>query len=133
MIYELEFARAILRVTADPAHLVRAPRSATTFKWPRQARETRSSVQVQKSLPRGPGWGYRVEGRTGNGQQWAGQLGYKSDVGVCEVGLQRRHGLTDGDIAFSGGLAFLGGRVAMSRPIRNAFALIRASEVSGVA
>lgn len=90
-----------------------------------------ASVALQRSPPIGPGYGYRV--------QW------QSDPRDVGIDLQAQGGpgrvelrstrLGDGgavSASVMGALAMVGGRVYATRPIDDAFALVRVSDVPGV-
>lgn len=91
-------------------------------------------LQLQKSLPLGPGYGYLLQAQSGQGQQrGVADLEYRSNYGFYQADLAERNGQDMSDLIFSGGLVALGGRVFATQPIRDGYALIRTPGLSGVA
>ena len=89
-----------------------------------------AGMRVQKSLPVGPGLGYRVEGTTGDDSHVLGQVQYQGQYG-------RYTALYDSAVgqpafAVSGGIVALGGSVHATRVVDDGFALIRAPGVPGM-
>jgi outer membrane usher protein len=91
-----------------------------------------ASLAVQQSAPLGPGYGYRVQWQP-DSNNVAMDLQAQGGAGRIDVRSDR---LSGGGFANSvtvaGALAMAGGRVFASRPIDDAFAVVRVSEVEGV-
>lgn len=96
--------------------------------------ETRESLQLRRHLPLGPGWGYDLAAEHGHGpagahEAWRAEAQYQGTQGLLR-GVWRRDAQAGGDsdevrLAASGGLAWVGGRLHLSRPIRDSFAVAR--------
>ena len=92
--------------------------------------QTRASVDVQKSVPAGTGFGYRVQledsdlGRHGNGS-----VQYQNRYGRYAVAFNS--GDSPG-FAVAGGAVYQGGKLLLTRPVQDSFALVRVPGVEGV-
>lgn len=96
----------------------------------RQKGRSIEGVRVQRSLPVGPGVGYRAEATTGADSHQLGQLQYQGQYGRYEA-------LYDSAVAkpvftASGGIVALGGSVHATRVVDDSFVLIRTPGVSGM-
>jgi len=89
-------------------------------------------VQLQKALPTGAGYGYRVSTQVGPDPLSQAEFDYQNDVGTYRVGVSNLSGITSYQGEASGGLAFIGGSVYPSREINRAFGLVRVPGISGV-
>lgn len=91
-----------------------------------------SLVQMQRSLPAGSGWGYRVLAGGGETERLEAGLSAQTDYGTYSA----EAGLANGRSAFragaSGGIAYLGGRAFASRRIDESFAVLRLPEFENV-
>jgi len=87
-------------------------------------------VRIQKSLPVGPGVGYRVEGTTGDDSHGLGQLQYQGQYGRVEALYDSA--VDKPTFAVSGAIVALGGSVHATRVVDDSFALIRAPGVAGM-
>jgi outer membrane usher protein len=91
------------------------------------------SIDVQKSLPVGTGYGYRVNATAGDGPGSAsGLVQYNAAFGRYEASVLRVGGETSSTLSASGGIAALGGTVLPTRPVVDSFALIRVPGLSDV-
>ncbi len=91
------------------------------------------AIDVQRSLPVGTGFGYRVNGSAGDGPSQAnGLVQYNAPFGHYEAGLGRSGGETTSTLTVSGGVVALGGSVFLTRPVEESFALLRVPGVEGV-
>lgn len=91
------------------------------------------SIDVQKSLPVGTGFGYRFGGTAGDGPGSAsGLVQYNAPFGRYEASVLRLGGETSSTLSASGGVVALGGTVLPTRPVVDSFALIRVPGLSGV-
>ncbi len=91
------------------------------------------SIDVQKTLPVGTGFGYHVNGTGGDGPSSAsGLVQYNAPFGRYEAAVARLGGETSSTLSASGGIVALGGAVLPTRPVVDSFALIRVPGVPGV-
>lgn len=91
------------------------------------------SIDVQKSLPVGTGFGYRFDATAGDGPGSAsGLVQYNARFGRYEASVLRLGGETSSTLSASGGIVALGGTVIPTRPVVDSFALIRVPGVPGV-
>jgi outer membrane usher protein len=90
-------------------------------------------ASVQKSLPVGPGYGYRFQANS-SGEQYAldGLLQYQGAHGRYEAGYTRLDGQDTSLLSTSGGLAYVGGSFFATRPVQESFAVIRVPGLSGI-
>ena len=90
------------------------------------------TVEVQKSLPVGSGFGYRVRGAAGDEPQGLAVLQYQGDYGRYEAGYQNTDGRSLTTASVAGGLMAIGGSLFATRPVYDSFGLIRVPGVAGV-
>ncbi len=105
--------------TANVSHRNVDGRGTTTF-------------EVQKSLPVGEGFGFRVREETGTQERFSGLFQYNAPFGRYEAQLDRSAGRTSTTLRVSGGIVGIGGRMYFTRPVQDAFALIRVPGVPRV-
>lgn len=92
-----------------------------------------TSLQVSKSLPLGPGYGYLLKAEQTQGNfGGVADVRYHSEFGSYEAVFQQSNGRDTSDLNMAGGVVVLGGRVFATRPVGNAFALLRTPGLSGV-
>jgi outer membrane usher protein len=91
-----------------------------------------NSIELQKSLPVGPGVGYRVRADGGQQERLSGLVQYNGPFGRYEAEFDRTAGNTSNTLRLSGGLVALGGGLHITRPVQDAFALIRLPRVANV-
>ena len=90
-------------------------------------------ASIQKSLPVGPGYGYRFQANTSSDQYALdGLLQYQGDHGRYEAGYTRLDGRDTSLLSTSGGLAYVGGSFFATRPVQESFAVIRVPGLSGI-
>jgi outer membrane usher protein len=108
-------------------------RTTATLSYQRQGDQNLGSVEVQRSLPVGPGFGYRVRAdATGETGQGAATVQYQGPYGRYEASYQRANSQDTTVLSAAGGLVALGGAAFATRPVSDSFALIRVPGVAGV-
>ena len=112
-------------------YLGRSTTASVSRQWQESANTT--SVDVQKSLPLGIGYGYRAnllqtDGRTGGN----GAFQYQGPFGRYEGRVDRIGDEEVKSLSVSGGLVEIGGTFAATRAVGQSFALIRVPGVEGV-
>jgi outer membrane usher protein len=97
-------------------------------------RDARSaSAGVQRSLPAGPGFGYRVRaGEDESGATLSALALAQGRHGRVEAGVDRMGGTTLGHAALSGGLVAMGGGLFFTRPLEEGWALVQVPGVPNV-
>jgi outer membrane usher protein len=92
------------------------------------------SVDLQKPLPVGTGYGFRVGGTDGEGTRTAtGLLQYQGPYGRYEASYARVGEQAATNVTVSGGFVAIGGTVVPTRAVGQSYALIRIPGVKGVA
>jgi outer membrane usher protein len=89
-----------------------------------------TQINVQRSLPIGEGWGYRVFGRSETDLQ-AG-VAYQASFGSYGAELTRFEGTNAVRLSASGGLGAIGGYTFASREITESFGVVRIDNYEGV-
>lgn len=102
------------------------------FSQEQRGEQATSLVQVQKSLPAGVGYGYRVEAQRGDQSRFSGLFQYQGPFGRYEAGFQAAAGRNSSTLSISGGLVGVGRSLHFTRPIQESFALIRVPGLRGV-
>jgi len=108
-------------------------RTTATLSYQQQGNQNVGSVEVQRSLPVGPGFGYSVRAdATGETVQGAASVQYQGPYGRYEASYQRVNSQDTTVLRAAGGLVALGGTAFATRPVSDSFALIRVPGVAGV-
>ncbi len=90
------------------------------------------SVQLQRNLPDGPGLGYQVSAERGVFDRYAAQAAWQTDHAVLSAGVARAGHNSDARVGASGGMAWLGDSVFLSRRIDGSFAVVEVADYPGV-
>jgi outer membrane usher protein len=93
------------------------------------SRDTTSAV-VQRNLPSGSGYGYRLQARSDGASEAA--LALQNDVGSYSLAVAQTESVTATQLSLEGGLAWLSGSVFASRQIGQSFAVARVPDYPGV-
>jgi outer membrane usher protein len=93
---------------------------------------TTAGVDVQRSMPVGEGYGYRVRAEAGGSDVVDGNLQYQSRRGRYELRQTQNGSAAGTSLSVSGALVGIGGRVYAARPVEQSFALVRVPGVSRV-
>jgi outer membrane usher protein len=93
---------------------------------------TVSTAQVEKSVPLGEGYGYIGQLATGPQSEDVADVQYQGTYGRYEVDAQRIAGVSTGTATISGALVDIGDHVMATRPIQDAYGLVRVPGVAGV-
>ncbi len=94
---------------------------------------TVATAQVQKSLPLGEGYGYLAQLAAGPQSADVADLQYQGTYGRYEVDATRVAGVATGTATVSGAIVGIGDRVMATRPVQDAYGLVRVPGVAGVA
>jgi outer membrane usher protein len=88
-----------------------------------------ASAGVARSLPVGPGYGYRVEGEAGSAgavaSHGSGLFQVQTSFGRYEAQVDQLGKTTLGAVRVAGGIVIAGDRVFATRPVEEAYALVR--------
>jgi outer membrane usher protein len=110
--------------------------TTATASWEQHGRRGQDgfgTVEVQKSLPVGSGFGYRVRGTAGEDvQQGLATAQYQGPWGRYEAGYENTNGHDVITASVAGGLMAIGGSVFATRPVYDSFGLIRVPGLAGV-
>ena len=108
-------------------------RTTATLAYQRQSGANGGSVEVQRSLPVGPGFGYRARvDATGSSSDGLVDVQYQGPWGRYEASWERANGDSTTVLNAAGGLVAIGGTVFATRPVTDGFALIQVPGVAGV-
>jgi len=103
---------------------------SASFGVSHQSGNTAPFAEIQRSLPAGTGYGYRLATQFGPQGSSQGELDYQNDVGTYDVSALHSAGQTLYQGGLSGGLGYIGGDFFASRTIDSSFAVV---EVPGQA
>ncbi len=95
---------------------------------------TQTVAEIDKTLPVGTGFGYRLTGATtadGN-HTGSGFLQYQTGFGRYEMQFDPFHSSVRPTITAAGGLVYEGGSLLATRPVQDSFALVRVPGVRDV-
>lgn len=90
------------------------------------------AINLQRALPYGPGYGYRMQAETGSQNDFNGAFQYQNSYGLYEADYGRVGGQDITALSVSGGLAAIGGRLFATRAIQQGFALVSVPDVPNV-
>jgi outer membrane usher protein len=110
-------------------------RTTASVTYDRKGSVATPTAEVQKSLPVGEGFGYRLSA-AGTGETAASQSGlvqYQGPYGLYQVSHDHVSGQDSTTVSVSGGVVEIGGTVSPRRAVGDSFALVRVPEVKGVA
>jgi outer membrane usher protein len=94
---------------------------------------TTQNVEVQRPLPVGTGFGYRIVSRTGADNKTGNALlQYNAPFGQYDIGLDPYHTNSKPAINASGGVVFEKGAFEFTRAVQDSFALVRVPGVPNV-
>lgn len=101
--------------------------------WEQHGRQGLGTVEVQKSLPVGTGFGYRVRGVANEDvQQGLANVQYQGPWGRYEADYENTNGHDVVSASVAGGIMAIGGSVSATRPIYDSFGLIRVPGLADV-
>jgi len=94
----------------------------------------RETILLQKSLPLGSGYGYRLQASTREGEDVAvdSLAQYQGAYGRYEAAYTHLAGQNLTNLRFAGGLAVIGQRFYLSRPIQQSFGVIQVPGIEKV-
>ena len=93
------------------------------------------TLALQKSLPLGSGYGYRIQAGAAAGIKNPlvdSLVQYQGPYGRYEANYTRVDGRNETLLNTAGGLAFIGGDFFLTRPVQDSFAVIQVPGVAGV-
>lgn len=93
---------------------------------------TTASVEAQRSLPLGEGYGYRVRANAGGQDVVDGNLQYQSRYARVDVRQTQFGSAAGSSVSVAGALVGIGGRLHVTRPVDQSFALVRVPGVERV-
>ena len=92
-----------------------------------------NKVGIQKSLPIGPGFGYKAEVENiHDDNDIDSDLQYQNQFGLFEAGFNNKVRDNGYRLAFSGGTGYIDNSVFFSRPVKDSFAKVKINELDGV-
>ncbi|HEY5755629.1 MAG TPA: fimbria/pilus outer membrane usher protein [Steroidobacter sp.] len=94
--------------------------------------DTRASVRLQRGLPQGEGFGYRMVSGFSEADPREAAVAYQNDVGTYEVGVGQIGDSTSYRGHASGGVALLGADAFFSRRVDSSFAVVTVPGYEGV-
>jgi outer membrane usher protein len=95
--------------------------------------QTLTSVNLQRSLPLGPGFGFRIDADAQEPYRTSGIFEVQGRRGIVGVRLDGEQGdKTVATLNLAGSIVAIGGEVLLSRPVDDGFALVKVPNTSGV-
>jgi outer membrane usher protein len=101
-------------------------RTSASAQFNRQNAGNDRLLQVQKNLPEGPGFGYRLMAQDGLNKKEEANGSWQTNSGTYTAGVSQQSGNSSTRMGASGGVAFLGGSAFASRRIDDSFAVVKA-------
>ncbi len=97
---------------------------------PSQGNSSDTSLTLQRSLPVGEGYGYRIVGHNDGDIEASGS--WQNNVGTYTLNAARFQGATAGQLNVVGGIGIVGGHPFLSRDIIDSFGVVRVADYPGV-
>ncbi len=91
-----------------------------------------STLQVQRSLPAGDGFGYRLQAGRGEFDQLGASATWRTERGDFNAEAARIEGHDAYRIGVSGGIAAAGGGAFLTRRVNDSFAVVKVDQFAGV-
>ena len=107
-------------------------RTSGSAQYNRQNAGSDRLLQVQKNLPEGPGFGYRLMAQDGLNQRQEANGSWQTNSGTYTAGVSQQSGNSSTRLGASGGVAFLGDSAFASRRIDDSFAVVKAGSYPDV-
>ncbi|HEX5864513.1 MAG TPA: fimbria/pilus outer membrane usher protein, partial [Casimicrobiaceae bacterium] len=95
-----------------------------------QGNSNDTALSVQRNLPAGEGYGYRVLARSNHDIEAGAAL--QNNVGTYTVDLARSQGENAARLSVAGGIGYVGGYPFLSRQISDSFGVVRVADYPGV-
>jgi outer membrane usher protein len=110
-----------------------AANSMASVSYSRQDGVSTTNFGVQKPLPLGEGFGYRVSQTAGGGVSFGtGLFQYQGPFGRYDFEYDHSSGTDSKTLSVTGGLVAIGGEILPTRMVGDSFALVRVPGVAGV-
>lgn len=96
--------------------------------------QTQTVTEIDKTLPVGTGFGYRLTGAAADGGSHVGSglLQYQTDFGRYEMQFDPFQANVRPTVTAAGGLVYQGGALLATRPVQDSFALVQVPGVKNV-
>jgi len=107
-------------------------RTAASVTDERARGSERTDMEIQRSLPVGPGLGYRLRGERAHVTQAHGEVVYQSAFGRYEAVRDVGPGSPGSSYSAAGGLVAIGRSLHLTRAVTNSYALVRVPDGPGV-
>ncbi len=95
-----------------------------------QGNTSDTSLSLQRSVPLGEGYGYRVVGHTDGDVQASGT--YQNNIGTYTLNAARFQGSTAGQVNVVGGIGVVGDHPFLSREITDSFGVVRVADYPNI-
>lgn len=107
-------------------------RSSASLNAQSQSGHQQGSIQLQRSLPSGPGMGYRLQAGLGPGAPSQAGISLQNGVGTYDFDVAQNRNQTSYRVQARGSVALLDNRLFFSRNIGDSFALVQVPGISNV-
>jgi outer membrane usher protein len=96
-----------------------------------QGNSSDTSLTLQRSVPAGEGYGYRIMAHADGDIQASGT--WQNNVGTYTLDASRFQGAAAARLSVAGGIGYVGGHPFLSRQITDSFGVVRVADYPGVA
>lgn len=107
-------------------------RTSASLSGTAQQDNKQAALQIQQSLPRGNGFGYRLLASAGSTERFGAALNMQNDVGLYNIEVSRFGEQTGFRGSVSGGAAMMGIRPHFARRLTNSFAVVHVPGIPNV-
>ena len=120
----------VATVTVPLGDLTTASAAYVGTRSPSEPKSNDGIFTLQKSLPLGEGYGYRLVAHTHD--EYEAGFGYQNNFGTYSIEAARFLGATSERLDVTGGIGMVGGHPFLSRQITDSFAVVRVADYPGV-
>lgn len=107
-------------------------RTSSQLSGRRQNGETTGRVEMQRNLPAGPGFGYRVSAESGRLDRYEAGMSVRGRAGLATAQAGQFGDVREYRASVDGGLALMGGRPYLTQRLDQGFAVVEVPDMKGV-
>lgn len=106
--------------------------TSASAQYTRQKTGDDTLLHVQRNLPEGSGFGYRLMAGRGANSRAEASGAWQGNAGTFTAGVSQQDASSSARLGVTGGIAFLGGASFLSRRVDGSFAVVNAGGLSNV-
>lgn len=108
------------------------PRTSASITMQNREQYTGGAAQIQRNLPTGTGFSYRLRHGLGDNDSRQANLSYQNNYGQLRLDVDQQSDITSTRAGLRGAFTLVQGHLSASRPLTGSFALVQLPDFSGV-